>query len=101
MRPAGAATALAVAELFTNTADVELNQQSPWWPGWPGSAQADTNANLKGAITGEQHEAEVMYPHAARQADQAGNPQAASLFREIAGDEKAHAQAFEKALTGS
>jgi rubrerythrin len=91
----------AVAQLFTNTADVELNEHFAALAGLAGLVQADTNANLKDAITGEQHEAEVMYPDYARQADQAGNPQAASLFREIAGDEKTHAQAFEKALTVS
>jgi rubrerythrin len=91
----------AVAQLFTNTADVELNEHFAAVAGLAGLVQADTNANLKDAITGEQHEAEVMYPDYARQADQAGNPQAAGLFREIAGDEKTHAQAFEKALTVS
>ena len=66
-----------------------------------GLVSPDTNANLTEAINGEQHEADVMYPDYARQADQAGNPQAASLFREIAGDEKAHQQAFEKARTAA
>ena len=42
-----------------------------------------------------------MYPDYARQAEQAGNPQAANLFREIARDEKAHQQAFQNALTVS
>jgi rubrerythrin len=42
-----------------------------------------------------------MYPDYAKQADQAGNPQAANLFREIAGDEKTHQRAFEKALNAS
>lgn len=37
----------------------------------------------------------------AQQADQAGNPKAANLFREIAGDEKSHQQDFQKALTAS
>ena len=91
----------AVAHLFTNTADVELNEHFAELAGLAGLAAADTNVNLKDAIAGEQHEEDVMYPDYARQADQAGNPQAASLFREIAGDEKTHAQAFEKSLTAS
>jgi rubrerythrin len=42
----------------------------------------------KDAIIGEQDGADVMYPGYARQADQAGDPQAASMFREIAGDQR-------------
>ncbi len=91
----------AVAQLFTDTADIELNSHFAGLASWAGLVATDTNANLKDAITGEQHEADTMYPDYARQAEQAGNPQAASLFREIAGDEKTHAQAFEKALTVS
>ena len=91
----------AVAQLFTKTADVELNEHFATLATLAGLVATDTNANLKDAITGEQHEADVMYPDYARQADQAGNPQAANLFREIAGDEKTHQQAFEKALTVS
>ena len=91
----------AVAQLFTKTADVELNEHFATFATLAGLVAADTNANLKDAIAGEQHESAVMYPDYARQADQAGNPQAADLFREIAGDEKSHQQAFEKALTVS
>ena len=89
----------AVAQLFTNTANVELNEHFASLATLAGLVAADTNANLNDAITGEQHEADVMYPDYAQQADQAGNPQAANLFREIAGDEKTHQQAFEKART--
>ena len=91
----------AVAQLFTNTANVELNEHFASLATLAGLVAADTNANLNDAITGEQHEADVMYPDYAQQADQAGNPQAANLFREIASDEKTHQQAFEKALTAS
>ena len=91
----------AVAQLFTNTANIELNEHFASLATLGGLVSADTNTNLKDAIAGEQHEADVMYPDYARQADQAGNPQAANLFREIAGDEKTHQQAFQKALTVS
>ena len=87
--------------MFTNTADVELNEHFAELAALAGLVAADTNANLNDAITGEQHEGDVMYPDYARQADQAGNPQAANLFREIAGDEKTHAQTFQTALTAS
>jgi rubrerythrin len=68
---------------------------------WAGLVATDTNTNLTDAINGEQHEADIMYPDYARQAEQAGNAQAASLFREIAGDEKTHQRAFQGALTAS
>lgn len=95
-RRAGNPTA---AQLFTNTANVELNEHFPAVAALAGLVQSDTNANLADAITGEQHEADVMYPDYARQADEAGNQQAAELFREIAGDERAHQQAFQQAMT--
>ena len=91
----------AVAQLFTNTANVELNEHFATLATLAGLVAPDTNANLQDAINGEQHEADVMYPDYARQADQAGNTQAANLFREIAGDEKSHQQMFENALTAS
>jgi rubrerythrin len=91
----------AVAQLFTNTANVELNEHFATLATLVGLVATDTNANLQDAINGEQHEADVMYPDYARQADQVGNPQAANLFREIAGDEKTHQQIFQAALTAS
>jgi rubrerythrin len=91
----------AVAQLFTSTANVELNEHFAMLATLAGLVATGTNANLQDAINGEQHEADVMYPDYARQADQAGNPQAANLFREIAGDEKTHQQTFQKALTAS
>ncbi|WP_231983723.1 ferritin family protein [Mycobacterium sp. E2733] len=91
----------AVAQLFTNTANIELNEHFATLATLAGLVGTDTNANLQDAINGEQHEADVMYPDYARQADRAGNPQAANLFREIAGDEKTHQQTFQRALAAS
>ena len=91
----------AVAQLFTNTANIELNSHFAGLASWAGLVATDTNTNLTDAINGEQHEADIMYPDYARQAEQAGNAQAASLFREIAGDEKTHQRAFQGALTAS
>jgi rubrerythrin len=68
---------------------------------WVGLVATDTNTNLAEAINGEQHEADFMYPDYAREAERVGNAQAASLFREIAGDEKIHQRAFQNALTAS
>lgn len=89
---------IAVAQLFTNAANVELNEHFATLATLAGVVSPDTNTNLTDAINGEQHEADVMYPDYARQAEQAANPQAANLFREIAG-EKAHQKAFQNALT--
>ena len=58
----------AVAQLFTNTANAELNEHFASLATLAGLVAADTNANLNDAITGEQHEADVMYPDYARQA---------------------------------
>lgn len=91
----------AVAQLFTNTANIELHEHFPRLATLAGLVSADTNANLTDAINGERHEADIMYPDYARQAEQAGNPQAANLFREIARDEKSHQKAFQNALTPS
>ncbi len=91
----------AVAQLFTNTANTELNDHFATLATLAGLVATDTNANLQDAINGEQHEADIMYPDYARQADQAGNHEAANLFREIAADERTHQQTFQKALTAS
>ncbi len=87
-----------VARLFTNTADIELKSHFAALATWTGLVAIDTNTNLTDAINGEQYEADIMYPDYARQAEQAGNTEAARLFREIAADEKTHQQAFQNAL---
>ncbi len=91
----------AVAQLFTNNANVELDEHFAALATLAGLVSPATNVNLADAINGEQHEADVMYPDYAQQADRAGNPQAASLFREIASDENTHQQAFEKVRTAA
>lgn len=89
----------AVAQLFTNTANTELTDHFATLATLAGLVATDTNANLRDAINGEQHEADVMYPDYAHQADQAGNSNAANLFREVAADEKTHQQTFQKAMS--
>ncbi|MBF6277680.1 rubrerythrin [Nocardia nova] len=87
-----------IAQLFSRTAQVELDEHFAEEATPAGLVASDVAANLTDAIAGEKHEAESMYPDYAAQADKAGNPQAADLFREIAADEKAHEQAFQQAL---
>jgi rubrerythrin len=91
----------AVAQLFTDTANVELNEHFAMLATLAGLASTDTNANLLDAINGEQYEADVVYPDYACQADQAGNAEAANLFREIAGNERTHQQKLQRAQTAS
>jgi rubrerythrin len=91
----------AVAQQFTNAASIELNEPFAMLATLAGLVATDTNANLQDAINVGQHEVDVMYADYARQVDQAGNPQAANLFREIAGDEKTHQQTFQAALRAS
>jgi rubrerythrin len=87
-----------IAQLFSRTARVELDEHFAEQATPAGLVASDVAANLTDAIAGEKHEADSMYPDYAAQADKAGNPQAADLFREIAADEKAHEQAFQQAL---
>ncbi|MFI7195325.1 ferritin family protein [Nocardia nova] len=87
-----------IAQLFSRTARVELDEHFAEQATPAGLVASDVAANLTDAIAGEKHEAESMYPDYAAQADKAGNPRAADLFREIAADEKAHEQAFQQAL---
>lgn len=87
-----------IAQLFSRTAQVELDEHFAEEATPAGLVASDVAANLTDAIAGEKHEAESMYPDYAAQADKAGNPRAADLFREIAADEKAHEQAFQQAL---
>lgn len=89
----------ALSQLFSRAADVELREHFAAQANLAGLVSPDTGANLTDAINGEQREADSMYPDYARQADQAGNPQAARLFREIGSDEKTHQQAFTAAAT--
>jgi rubrerythrin len=54
--------------------------------------------NLKDAIKGESYETETMYREFAKQAEQAGDHEAAQRFEEIRKDEAKHRDAFNVAL---
>lgn len=54
--------------------------------------------NLKDAIKGESYETETMYREFAKQAEQAGDHEAAQRFEEIRQDEAKHRDAFTAAL---
>ncbi|MFF5174880.1 rubrerythrin family protein [Micromonospora sp. NPDC000089] len=86
-----------VARLFRETAETERYDHF--------AAEAAlirfvrTNAaNLRESIAGEEHEATVVYPGYAAQAERDGCPAAAALFTELAADEAVHAARFRTAL---
>jgi len=58
----------------------------------------DTAANLRAAISGEDHETKSMYPEFAAQAQAEGNKEAAILFRMIARIEAEHRDRYAKVL---
>ena len=58
----------------------------------------DTAANLRAAISGEDHETKSMYPELAAQAQAEGNKEAAVLFRMIAKIEAEHRARYAKIL---
>src|SRR3989344_3078553 len=57
-----------------------------------------TKANIKNAIKGEEKEAAKMYPEFAKKAEEEGNKAVADRFKEIAEDEKIHAEKFRELL---
>ncbi|MFI0504262.1 ferritin family protein [Streptomyces albogriseolus] len=57
-----------------------------------------TRENLRMAITGECHEATMVYPGFAERATAVGDSAAARFFRDTAADEARHAAVFQKAL---
>ncbi|MFH1317160.1 MAG: rubrerythrin [Candidatus Woesearchaeota archaeon] len=58
----------------------------------------DTAANLKSAIEGEHYENTEMYPKMQKDAEEEGNKEAATLFKEISEVEKEHEERYKKLL---
>ncbi|MGJ3559752.1 ferritin family protein [Streptomyces sp. INA 01156] len=86
----------ALARLWEGTAEVELRDLA-------GEAVlaglvSSTKDNLRKAVTGERHEATMVYPGFAERATAVGDTTAARFFRDTAADEARHAAAFQKAL---
>jgi rubrerythrin len=97
----GAASAgtqhIAVAKLFSGTAQVELQEHFAAEAVLAGLVGTNA-ANLQDSITGETWEHTTMYPGFATQATADNCPAAAALFTEIAVDEGGHAAAYTLAL---
>ena len=62
------------------------------------TAIGDTAFNLKAAAEGEKEEHTMLYPEAAKVAEEEGFPEAAKLFREVAKVEKEHEKRYRKLL---
>ncbi|MFD5496021.1 ferritin family protein [Streptomyces sp. NPDC001812] len=87
----------ALARLWEGTAMVELQEHLAGEAVLAGLVRA-TRDNLDKAITGERHEATMVYPGFAERATAVGDTTAARFFRDTAADEARHAAAFQKAL---
>src|SRR5450830_868844 len=88
---------IAVAKLFSGTAQVELQEHFAAEAVLAGLVGTNA-ANLQDSITGETWEHTTMYPGFATQATADNCPAAAALFTEIAVDEGGHAAAYTVAL---
>ena len=88
---------IAIARLFSGTAQVELREHFAGEAVLAGLVGTNA-ANLKDAISGETSEHTTLYPGFAKQATKDKCPAAANLFTEIAADEGDHAAAFTTAL---
>jgi len=86
-----------LADLFEKTAKVERMEHFAEEAKLAGLI-GDDQANLKSAIAGESYEVETMYREFAKQAEAAGDKEAAKLFEEIRKDEAGHRDEFKTAL---
>lgn len=86
-----------LASLFAGLANVELQEHFAELAELAGLVGADED-NLVAALQDENQEIESTYPEFARLARAAGEEAVAARFEEIAGDERAHAQALETEL---
>jgi len=73
---------------FLEGGDVEITAS------YPAGVIGTTTANLKAAADGENHEHTVLYPEAAKVADQEGFDEVARVFREIARVEMEHEKRY-------
>ena len=87
---------LYIAKIFEETALNEMQHAKDEFKLMNGIG--DTVANLKTAIEGENYETTQMYPTFAKEAEEEGNTEAATLFTEVAKVEKEHRERYKKLL---
>ena len=85
-----------IAKIFEETADNEQQHAKDEFKLLNGIG--DTVANLKEAIAGEDYETVTMYPTFAKEAEDEGNQEATTLFKEIAEVEEEHRERYKKLL---
>jgi rubrerythrin len=94
-----------IAELFTETAANEKEHAKRFFKfleggdvsitaTYPAGVIGDTAANLAASAAGEHHEHTVLYPEAAKVADQEGFSEVARAFRAIASVESQHEKRY-------
>ena len=85
-----------IAKIFEETAINEMQHAKDEFKLLNGIG--DTKANLKAAIEGENYETTSMYPDFAKDAEEEGNLEAASLFKMIAKVEAEHRDRYKRLL---
>lgn len=98
-----------ISFIFSDTADNEKEHAKRFFKfleggeveitaAYPAGVIGKTTENLKAAAAGENLEHTVLYPEAAKVADEEGFPEIAIVFREIARVEKEHEKRYLKLL---
>ena len=85
-----------IAKIFEETADNEMRHAKDEFNLLNGIGS--TAENLKAAMEGEHYEVEVMYADFAREAEEEGNKEAETLFKQIAKVEAHHRDRYKKLL---
>lgn len=85
-----------IAKIFEETAENERQHAKDEFKLLKGIG--DTVANLEEAVAGEDYETATMYPDFARDAENEGEKEAATLFRQIAKVEADHRDRYSKLL---
>jgi len=94
-----------IAAIFTETADNEKEHAKRFFSfleggdleitaSFPAGVIGKTAENLKAAAAGENHEHTVLYPQAAKVAEEEGFPDIAFLFRKVASVEQHHEKRY-------
>lgn len=89
-----------LADLFSKTADIELNEHFKEFAELYGLVGTDKQ-NIQNAFNGETLEVEVTYKTFADEAREANDEKVANRFDEVRKDEIKHQKAFASALKGS
>ena len=87
---------LYIAKIFEETADNEKRHAKDEFK--LTGQLGDTAANLQAAMEGEDYEVQEMYPTFAKEAEEEGNQEAATLFKQITKVEAHHRDRYKKLL---